>query len=218
MSFSARKIVSALIVGVLGSILAAIIMMKIEPRLKERFFPPERKLIYSLTVQKMRDDKPYQEPFQSVGQEIFENGYKFKLNLYSSEAGYIYLFNEGMADDSRVYFNILYPTPNRNNGSAQVAANQQIVTEDNKFGGQPDTEKLWIAWTKEPQPELESARTSAFANAGKIKSDSEARSLREFLEKHSARQPEINRDIAHKQTVLKSTSEIIVSLLSLEHR
>ena len=36
---------------------------------------PERSLNYSLTVQKMRDGKPYQDEFESSGQEIFENGW-----------------------------------------------------------------------------------------------------------------------------------------------
>src|SRR5262249_44729187 len=39
----------------------------------------ERVLTYSLTVQKMRDGKPFQNEFESSGQEIFENGWKFRL-------------------------------------------------------------------------------------------------------------------------------------------
>ena len=44
---------------------------------------PERSLKYSLTVQKMRYEKPYQDEFESSGQEIFENGWKFRMNLSS---------------------------------------------------------------------------------------------------------------------------------------
>jgi hypothetical protein len=166
----------------------------------------------------MRDDKPYQEPFQSAGQEIFENGYKFKFNLFSSDAGYIYLFNEGAADDGKVYFNILYPTPKRNNGSAGIAANQQIVTGENAFGGKPDTEKFWIIWTVEPLPQLESARTAAYASDGKIKDSSEEQSLRSFLQEHSADKTEITKDASNKQTIIKSKNNLIISLLYLEHR
>src|SRR5262249_12350599 len=48
---------------------------------------PERRISYSLTVQKMRDGREYQEPFEATGQEIFESGWKFKLNLNSPQQG-----------------------------------------------------------------------------------------------------------------------------------
>src|SRR5262249_22584568 len=36
----------------------------------------EEKLSYFLLVQKMRNGKPFEEPFKSSGREIFESGYK----------------------------------------------------------------------------------------------------------------------------------------------
>src|SRR5205807_1149876 len=53
-----------------------------------------RSLNYSLTVQKMRDGKPYQDEFESSGQEIFENAWKFRMNLSSPQDGYLYLINQ----------------------------------------------------------------------------------------------------------------------------
>ena len=70
----------------------------------------QRSLAYSLTVQKMRDGKPYKEPFESSGQEIFENGYKFRLNVSSPQAGYLYVFNEGAPEKDNTNFTIIYPT------------------------------------------------------------------------------------------------------------
>jgi len=55
---------------------------------------PQRSLNYSLTVQKMRDGKSYQDTFESSGQEIFENGWKFRLNLSSPQEGYLYLLTK----------------------------------------------------------------------------------------------------------------------------
>src|SRR6185503_16365847 len=57
----------------------------------------ERVLSYGLTVQKMRSGRPFQEQFESSGQEIFENGWKFRVHLTSPQAGYLYLLNEGPA-------------------------------------------------------------------------------------------------------------------------
>ncbi|MDQ2855607.1 MAG: serine/threonine protein kinase, partial [Acidobacteriota bacterium] len=61
--------------------------------------PPlaQRSLVYSLTVQKFHDGKAYDRPFETSGQEIFENGWKFQLNISSPQAGYLYLLNEGPA-------------------------------------------------------------------------------------------------------------------------
>ena len=70
---------------------------------------PERSLAYSLTVQKMRDGKPYQGEFQSSGQEIFENGWKFRMNLTSPQEGYVYLLNEGPAEGGVATYNVLFP-------------------------------------------------------------------------------------------------------------
>jgi serine/threonine protein kinase len=175
-------------------------------------------LTYYLTVQKMRDGQPYQQPFRSSGQEIFESGYKFKFNLLSADAGHLYLFNEGAAGDGKTYFNILYPTPKRNEGSSLIKANQQIATADNDFGGKPDTEKFWIIWTKEELPELEAARTAAFSGSGKIKDPSEDQRLRAFLQEKSTYKPEVQKDVNGKQTVIMAKGDVVVSLLYLEHR
>lgn len=175
-------------------------------------------LTYYLTVQKMRNGQPYQQPFRSSGQEVFESGYKFKFNLISGEAGHLYLFNEGSANDGKVYFNILYPTPKRNEGSSLIEANQHIITADNDFGGKPDTEKFWIIWTKDELPELEAARVAAFSGSGKMRDPLEEQRLRAFLQERSNYKPEVQKDVNGKQTVIMAKGDVVVSLLYLEHR
>lgn len=177
-----------------------------------------RKLTYHLTVQKVRDGQPFQQPFQSSGQEIFESGYKFRLHLVSRDAGYLYVFNEGPADDGRVYFNILYPTPLRNNGSARIEADQQVMTGENTFGGRADTEKFWIVWAEEEPSEIESAKRAAFAGEGKLRGRAEEEALRAFLRTRGADNPEVIKDIGNKQTVILGKGAVVVSLLHLEHR
>ena len=87
---------------------------------------PSRELAYFLNVQKMRGGKLFEEPFKSSGQEIFENGYKFKLNIKSDAAGFIYLFNEDKDASGKTIYNILYPTPKTKNGAAEIKADEQI--------------------------------------------------------------------------------------------
>ena len=186
----------------------------------ERGNPPEvveRDLRYYLLVQKIRGGHPYQEPFRSSGQEIFESDYTFTFHLSSAADGYFYLFSEGPADDGVVHFNILYPTPKRNNGSARVEGAQEVVTGENSFGGRPDTEKLWVVWTKDLLPKLEASKAAAFAGNGRIKDASQERDLRAFLGEHSDGSESV-KDVPSKETIIKGVGDVIVSVQYLEHR
>ncbi|MDT5059998.1 MAG: eukaryotic-like serine/threonine-protein kinase [Acidobacteriota bacterium] len=191
-----------------------------QPQEKASTIPmPERSLAYSLLVQKMRDGKPYQEPFESSGQEIFENGYKFIFKVSSSEPGYFYLLNESPPDSGAPALTMLYPTPRKNGGSALVEADAQTETGWNVFGGQAGTELLWVVSATERVPELEAAKEIAFKNErGALTDDSEARSVREFLTKHASQRPEVVKDTTRRQTIVKGAGGVLVYLVELEHR
>jgi hypothetical protein len=170
---------------------------------------------YSLLVQKMRDGKPYQEPFESSGQEIFENGYKFIFRAASAQPGYFYLLNEGAPESGVRGFTMLYPTPKKIGATASA----QIQTGWNHFGGQAGTEQLWLIFADKPVAELEAARATAFQNEkGALTDAAQARSVREFLTSHAAQKPEVSKDTAQKLTVIKGAGEVLVYLVELEHR
>lgn len=178
----------------------------------------ERSLVYSLTVQKMRDDKPYQEPFESSGQEVFENGYKFRLNVSSPQSGYLYVFNEGADEKSAKIFTIIYPTPATNKGSAKLDANQSIQTNWNRFAGQAGTEEFWMVWSVSPVAEMETARDEAFKNRGVLTNADTVRTVREFLTTHSDPKPETKKDKVKQQTDVRGSGDLLVKLVELEHR
>jgi hypothetical protein len=181
--------------------------------------PAQRSLVYSLTVQKMRDGKPYLDPFQSSGQEVFENGYKFRLNVSSPQAGYLYVFNEGASENAKTDFTIIYPTPRTNNGSAKLDVNKSMQTNWNTFAGETGTEHFWITWSAAPVSELESARDEAFKNKeGAITDAATVRSVKEFLTKHSDPKPETTKDTAKQQTDVRASGDLLVKQLELEHR
>lgn len=182
--------------------------------------PPARSLAYSLTVQKMRAGKPYQDPFQSSGQEIFESGYKFQLNVSSPESGYLYVFNEGANDKTAgTSFTIIYPTPNTNQGSARLKPGSTLATNWNEFAGQPGTENFWIIWTASPVALLEAAKETAFTNPeGAIIDAATIGNLRLFLSRHSETKPETTKDTARQQTTVRAVGDVLVKHLELEHR
>lgn len=183
--------------------------------------PPssQRSVAYSLTVQKMRDGKPYQEPFESSGQEIFESGYKFRLNVSSPQAGYLYVFNEGAAEQDGTDFTIIYPTPATNNGGAKLEANQKVQTNWNTFAGETGTEKFWVIWSATAVAQLEAAKDDAFkSKEGAVTDASLVKNVKEFVAKHSEAKPETTKDTSKQQTNVWGGGEVLVKLVELEHR
>lgn len=181
----------------------------------------QRSLNYSLTVQKMRDGKPYQDTFESSGQEIFESGYKFRLNVSSPQSGFLYVFNQSVDEQSGrlPVFSSIYPTPKTNQGSAWLNSNSTVQTNWNQFGGQPDTERFWIVWSNSAVTELEAAKDVAFNSPeGMISDMTINQSLQQFLSRHAEPKPLTIKDTASKQTAVRGEGYVLVKLLELEHR
>ncbi len=178
----------------------------------------EQTLAYSLTVQKMRDGKPYQGEFESSGQEIFENGWKFRMNLNSPREGYLYLLNEGPAAGDAVTYNMLFPEAKTNNGSPRVTADQKLQTAWMRFDDHQGTEKFWLVFSPAPVKELEAATKSVNdVDQGQIKDAAQARAVRDYLQKHSSPKPEVTKDSAKKQTNVKGKGDALVNYVELEH-
>jgi serine/threonine protein kinase len=178
----------------------------------------EQSLAYSLTVQKTRDGKPYQDEFESSGQEIFENGWKFRMNLSSPKGGYLYLLNEGPSAGDVTTYNMLFPEAKTNNGSPRVTADQKLQTAWMRFDDHQGTEKFWIVLSASPVKELEAVTNRVNeADQGAIKDAAQARAVRDYLQKHSSPQPEVTKDSAKKQTTVKGKGDVLANYIELEH-
>lgn len=177
---------------------------------------PHRTLTYSLTVQKIRDGLPYKDPFESSGDETFENGDKFKLNVSSRQAGYLYVFSQGPPKQG--VFDIIFPTPATNEGTARLEQNQDLQTSWNTFTGETGTERFWIVWSQNPVAQLEIARHEAFKTEGEITDGNAVKALGNFLSEHSKPEPEATRDSARQRISLRANGDLLVKLLELEHQ
>ncbi len=178
-----------------------------------------RELSYSLTVQKMRDGRTYQDQFESSGQEIFENGWKFRMNISSPQEGYLYLLNEGPAANGASTYNLLFPEPKTNGGSPRVSADNKLQTAWMRFDEHQGTEKFWIVWAASPVPELEAVKGVVNEkDKGTISDSNQANSVRAFLTAHhSSSRPEVEKDKGNKRTNVRGKGEILVNLIELEH-
>ena len=164
----------------------------------------------------MRDGRLYQDPFQSSGQEIFENGYKFRLNISSPDSGYLYVINEGPPEEDGTSLTMVYPTPLRKNA---FVSNQPVQTNWNTFRGQAGTENFWIVWSASPVNQLEAAKTEAFDNRkGTLADLNSIRTVKEFLTTHAEPKPQSTKDTTAQQTHVSGVGDVLVKLAQLEHR
>jgi serine/threonine protein kinase len=180
---------------------------------------PLRSFTYWLNVQKMRNGKPYQDAFLSSGKEIFESGYKFRLNVSSPDPGYLYLFNEGPPSQSASSFTILYPTPLTNDGLATLGANQLVQTNWNTFSGQTGTENFWIVWSVAPVPELEDAKREAFKHPkGALTGDYLVATRKFLMTKENETKTKYTTNKESRQTTVRGNGDLLVRLVEFEHR
>ena len=184
--------------------------------------PAERTVRYWITVQKYRDGKAFQDPFRLRDDINFEKDYRIRLNITSAQGGRLYLLNEGpAARDETPTFNVLFPSPTANDGSALLTENREIrIPEQSwlKFDDEQGTEKIWVIWSEKDVPEMEAIK--AFANPkdrGLIGSAKLNKSINDFLKSHSTSTPAVQRDQETKETVVKANGEMLIYAIMLEH-
>jgi len=178
---------------------------------------PERNLSYFLTVQKYRNGKPYQTEFQSSGREIFEPGWRFKLNVTSPQEGFLYVLNEEQTPAGS-QFALLFPSPSHNNGSAHLAANERLQTNWYLLDDKPGTEQFRLIWAAQPVPELEAVRELVNpTDLGRISDPAQIQAVRALLQRHSQSQVSGVRDSQNKQTNVRGQGATLVALVEIEH-
>ena len=178
---------------------------------------PHRTLTYSFTVQRMRGGKPYLDPFESAEANVFESGDKFRLNVFKRQAGYLYIFSQG--PPGQEVFNIIFPTPRANDGTARLEQNQDFQTNWNTFTGETGKERLWIVWSQNKVDPLDVATFDAFKNSeGAVSDPAIAKRLKDFLSENSKAEPETNKDAAKQRTSVRASGNLLVKLVELEHQ
>jgi serine/threonine protein kinase len=183
---------------------------------------PQRSLSYSLTVQKYREGKPYQQPFK-LGSEInFEQDYRVRLNVRSPQEGYLYILNERpAANGATASFNMLFPSETANGGVARLTADQEIQIPSQswfQFDAEEGTELIWLVWAKESQPELDALKR--FVNEkdrGEISDPADTGALYEFLRAHSGPAPVVEKDDVQRVTSIKGRGDVLAYVIRLEH-
>jgi serine/threonine protein kinase len=182
----------------------------------------ERKLSYWMTVQKYRNGQPFQDPFRLAGEINFEKDYRVRLNVSSSQPGYLYILNEGPADAGNApSFVVLFPSTTANEGLSFLAENQRVEIPQQswfQFDAEEGTEKLWLVFSADAVSELEAVKQ--FANQkymGLIKDAGLNSRVQEFFTAHSAAKATVTKDDELKQTSLSVAGPVLIHAIKLEH-
>jgi serine/threonine protein kinase len=180
---------------------------------------PSRSMRYWLTVQQVRDEKDYRDPYKSNGEETFEQGDKFQLSVLTPQPGYLYVLNEGPLELTDTNFTMIFPRSAANNGSATLGANQTVQSEWKTFRGPPGAENFWLVWSPSPVPQLELAKAEAFRHPRGGLSGQNLVEVKDFLR---LKKSELGVKVLHyeaSQTAIATTkNEMVVTLVQFKHR
>ena len=182
---------------------------------------PERTLTYWITVQKFRNERPYEPQFTLPGEMIFEQDYQIRVHIRSPQDGFLYIFNEGPPEEGTATpeYVVVFPSPTANNGLSEVVAEQEVQIPEKsmlKFDAEQGTEKLWLVFSEQRLTELEAAKGYASEHPQKlIKIPSVNRDVQKFLNDASLPRPTSER--GERQTTLKAPGKVLVYPIKLEH-
>ncbi len=186
---------------------------------------PTRELAYAITVQKVRDGHDYEAPFKLAGEILFERDYKIRIEVTAREQGYLYILNEGEnGPDGLPSFNLLFPSPTSNGGTASVSPNVTIQIPSKGwfvFDSAIGTEKVWLIWSSAAVPELEAVKYVANPqDQGAIQKPEQLAAVRAFITAVAANKASVERvdsPPTDRRTVLRADGDVLAHVVPLAH-
>jgi hypothetical protein len=178
-----------------------------------------RRLTYWLDVQPASRGGAVQSTFPSVGDDQFESGSKFRLNLVAPVPGYCYILADNLADSSNPSgLTLLYPLAAVRPDAPAPGPVSQVTTGWYVFSGPPAVERVWLVWAREPVSAL--AALTPLVNErdfGIVRDTDTARAVRELLAHAAAVPTALTRDPSAISVTIEADSSIIAHRLELQH-
>jgi serine/threonine protein kinase len=160
--------------------------------------PVDASLDYSIEAQKMRGGQPLGEPYLASVSDTFEGGWRFRLHVRASQAGFLYLFSKAPDEAGAERLWILYP---KAGSGAGVTANQDVQAGWYAFDFSPGTEKLWIIWSEAPVAAVEKGLSET--TDGSVKSQDTSASIERLLTGIASRRTEGSQQLSGELLQLK---------------
>jgi hypothetical protein len=127
-----------------------------------RGFDPPVKLTWSLIAQKMQAGEPLGAPYAARPTDVFEAGWRFRVQLQSPESSVIYVLDEGPSTESGGGLSML--------GRVELPPAQAAETGWLVFDANPGVERLWIVRASREVSQMEEAARAALTpeNQGRL--------------------------------------------------
>ncbi|GEM_PF-701785 len=188
---------------------------------------PTRTFTYWLIVKMCKDNEGckdankavFGKPFESTGEQVFNNGTMFNFCSVSPQEGRLYVINQGRGENNSEKWTAIFPNPKDNKGNARLDANLELKTFEMKMDEYTGAETLWIIWAEKNVNEIQELFDSAFMeNQAEFKSASQQEILKKFLSKYSVQKHEISIGESPPRVIVKGSDEIIVVSRKLTHQ
>jgi TIR domain/Domain of unknown function (DUF4384) len=184
---------------------------------------PELALTYAITVRPNSRQDSGSAPMLIQENRGVAAGDLVRFSFESPKAGFLYVLNESPPDaNAESAFNILFPSPTSNGGSARLPAGMNVLIPAQGDGFEVDAEegaeRLWLVWSMNAINELDAV--GHWANPrdrGEIRSAHDTDLVRSFLKVHASPAPQVEQ-IEGTGTRLTSRGQLLVKLVTLEHR
>jgi serine/threonine protein kinase len=202
-----NKLLAVLMIGLVsvGSVFAWVYFKSSTPQTSASQVPvPVRSFDYWLNLTRVAGGKAADKSIRASGQEVFTSGDQFTVNFSSSEAGLLYLVNEGRnyQDDTSFYYVGKYIVlPNRLVASSQLGF-------DNKDG----PEQFWLVFSKAPIDILEQHE------APREIPQAETQRVKAYLAQSVPADLTSKEDMIDVRTRVTGSGDVIAYKLSLRHR
>jgi serine/threonine protein kinase len=141
----------------------------------------------------------------------FQSGSKVYVRLSSSEAGFVYVINQGQGPSGSRLWVLL---PDRQ-ASAAIAAHQDKRTGGLVFDKTPGTERFWVLWARQPIQVLEDAAHSE--SKGLIGDAGQAEMLQKLLDELNL-QTKTSFNKAGTEAQVQAAGDRMASQFELRHR
>jgi serine/threonine protein kinase len=181
---------------------------------------PNLSIDYFLMVQKyLPNGTRLQQPFKATGNATLADGWQFTINPSSPQVGFLYIVNEGPAVDSKTTYNLLYPIPKFNSGSAEVVPGTTTEIGPYQLDSNQGSEKLWLVWSEKPVAEFEAVKGVVNSkDKGSISDPNQAEAIRRFLSNTGNTKLEKEIDKVNKVVHLRAVGDVLATPIEIEHQ